>query len=73
MEKAVADGDSDTAGLGRPAVLDLTPRNGIVINPEINQQNAVLHRKENKSPWVAKRLGITAVGKWTGYVAIPFG
>lgn len=62
MEKAVADGDCDLVGLGRPAVLNPSVPNSVVFNPEVKDQDATLYRKKNKTPWILKFLGMPAVG-----------
>jgi 2,4-dienoyl-CoA reductase-like NADH-dependent reductase (Old Yellow Enzyme family) len=62
MEKAVADGDCELVGLGRPAVLNPILPNSIVFNPEVSDQDATLYRKKNKAPWFFKFVGMPAVG-----------
>lgn len=62
MEQAVADGDCDLIGLGRPAVLNPSAPNNVIFNPEVQDQDAVLYRKKNKTPWLIKQLGLGVVG-----------
>ena len=62
MESAVAGGDCDLIGLGRPSVLNPALPNNIVFNPEVKDQDAVLYRKKNETPWIIKYLGLAAVG-----------
>ncbi|KAL2175187.1 FMN binding oxidoreductase [Thermothelomyces heterothallicus CBS 202.75] len=62
MEKAVAEGDCDLIGLARPAVLNPSLPNNIVFNPEVNDQDATLYRKKNKTPWFFNFIGMPAVG-----------
>lgn len=62
MENAVAGGDCDMVGLGRPAVLNPAIPNNIVFNPEIKDQDAVVYRKKNEMPWIIKYFGLGAVG-----------
>jgi 2,4-dienoyl-CoA reductase-like NADH-dependent reductase (Old Yellow Enzyme family) len=62
MEKAVADGDCDMIGLGRPAVINPSLPNNVVFNPELKDEDATLFRKKNPIPWIVKQLGIKAIG-----------
>ena len=62
MESAVADGDCDLVGLGRPAVLNPLLPNNVVFNPEIKDQDATVYRKKIKTPWIAKQIGLTVIG-----------
>lgn len=62
IERAVAGGDCDLVGLGRPAALNPTLPNSVVFNPEIKDQDAKLYRKKIETPWIAKQLGIAMVG-----------
>jgi len=62
LERAVADGDCDLVGLGRPAVTNPLLPNNIIFNAEIKDQDATLYRKKNKTPWIFKQLGMAAVG-----------
>lgn len=62
MEKAVADGDCDMVGLGRPAVLNPSLPKNTIFNPEIKDQDATLYRKKNSPRWLMNKLGLSAVG-----------
>ncbi len=62
LERAVADGDCDLVGLGRPAATNPSLPNNIIFNAEIKDQDATLYRKQNKTPWILKQLGMASVG-----------
>ena len=62
MERAVADGDCDLVGLGRPAALNPSVPNSVVFNPEVKDQDATLYRKKIETPRVFKLLGMPAMG-----------
>ncbi|EAQ86159.1 hypothetical protein CHGG_07412 [Chaetomium globosum CBS 148.51] len=62
MEKAVVDGDCDLIGLARPAVLNPSLPNNLVLNPEVKDQDARVYRKKNKTPWFAKFIGLPIIG-----------
>ena len=62
MEQAVADGDCDLIGLGRPAILNPSAPNNVIFNTEVQDQDAVLYRKKNKTPWLMKQLGLRVIG-----------
>ncbi len=62
MEQAVADGDCDLIGLGRPAILNPSAPNNVIFNHEVQDQDAVLYRKKNKTPWLMKQLGLGVIG-----------
>jgi 2,4-dienoyl-CoA reductase-like NADH-dependent reductase (Old Yellow Enzyme family) len=62
MEQAVADGDCDLVGLGRPAVLNPTAPRSVIFNPEVKDQDATLYRKKNKTPWLLKQVGLGVIG-----------
>ncbi|KAH8882274.1 NADH:flavin oxidoreductase/NADH oxidase [Thozetella sp. PMI_491] len=63
MEEAVAGGNCDLIGLGRPAVLNPALPANVIFNREVKDQDAVLYRKRVSTAWIYKLLGIgRAVG-----------
>ncbi|KAK4467177.1 NADPH dehydrogenase [Cladorrhinum samala] len=62
MENAVAQGDCDLVGLGRPAVLNPALPNNTIFNKEVKDQDATMYRKRNEPNWLVKMIGIKAVG-----------
>ena len=62
MEAAVARGDCETVGLGRPAVLNPSLPHNIVFNPEISDADATLYARKVEIPWLAKKLGMIGLG-----------
>ena len=71
MERAVAGGDCDLVGLGRPAVLNPALPNNIIFNPEIKDQDAVLYRKKVETPWILRKFGLNTVGAGMDTVCHP--
>ncbi|KAK3995569.1 NADH oxidase 3 [Cladorrhinum sp. PSN332] len=62
MENAVARGDCDLVGLGRPAILNPTLPGNTIFNREVKDEDAKLYRGKNEPSWLIKQLGIRAVG-----------
>ncbi|KAK4158765.1 NADH oxidase 3 [Cladorrhinum sp. PSN259] len=62
MENAVAQGDCELVGLGRPAVINPTLPNNTIFNKEVKDEAAKLYRRKNEPSWLIKLLGIRAVG-----------
>jgi 2,4-dienoyl-CoA reductase-like NADH-dependent reductase (Old Yellow Enzyme family) len=62
MERAVADGDCDLVGLGRPAVLNPSVPNSIMFIPEVKDEDATVHRRKIEIPRVLKLLNMQAIG-----------
>ncbi|KAL2256359.1 hypothetical protein VTK26DRAFT_1790 [Humicola hyalothermophila] len=62
METAVAGGDCDMVGLGRPAVINPVLPKNIVFNPEVKDDDAVLYRKKIETHWLQKKLGFSMAG-----------
>ncbi|KAK4226391.1 NADH oxidase 3 [Podospora fimiseda] len=62
MEAAVAQGDCELVGLGRPAVLNPTLPNNTIFNKEVKDEDAKVYRRKNEPSWLIRQLGIKAVG-----------
>ncbi|KAK3359454.1 NADH:flavin oxidoreductase/NADH oxidase [Lasiosphaeria hispida] len=62
MEAAVAAGDCDMIGIGRPAVINPLLPQAIVFNPELKDQDATLYVKKLEAPWIIKFLDVKAIG-----------
>ena len=70
MENAVAQGDCDLVGLGRPAVLNPALPNNTIFNKEVKDQDATMYRKRNEPNWLVKMIGIKAVGAGADSVSL---
>ncbi|KAK0636404.1 NADH:flavin oxidoreductase/NADH oxidase [Bombardia bombarda] len=62
LEAAVASGDCDLVGLGRPAIINPALPSNTVLNPEIKDQDATLYVKTVPMPWFVKAIGAKFVG-----------
>ncbi|KAF4547883.1 NADH-dependent flavin oxidoreductase-like protein 3 [Elsinoe fawcettii] len=62
MEAAVANGDCDLVGLGRPAVVYPTLPKDIILNSDIKDEDAVLALETIEAPWILKKTGLKGVG-----------
>lgn len=73
MEAALEGGACDLIGLGRPAVLNPSLPNSLLLNPEVSDADARVYTRSIPTPWIAKVVNITAVtgGAETVSVVIP--
>lgn len=62
MEAAVAGGECDMVGLGRPAVLNPLLPKTVVLSSEVRDEDAVLYVRKLTTPWWLRFLGIRAIG-----------
>ncbi|ROT40634.1 NADH:flavin oxidoreductase/NADH oxidase [Sodiomyces alkalinus F11] len=62
MENALAEGDCDLIGIGRPAVLNPEAPYNTILNAEVAEGNAKLYTKTIQVPWLLKLLGLNMVG-----------
>ncbi|RAK95597.1 NADH:flavin oxidoreductase/NADH oxidase family protein [Aspergillus ibericus CBS 121593] len=62
MEKALADGDCDMIGIGRPAVLNPTLPNDILLNPDVPEERARLATQPISPSRIIKLTGIKSAG-----------
>lgn len=62
MEAAVAGGDCEMVGVGRPACLNPALPKNFLFNPEVKDQDAKLYAKRIEPPWLVKKLGFHAIG-----------
>ena len=62
MMAAVAGGECDMVGLGRPAVLNPLLPKTVGLNSEVRDEDAVLYARKLTTPWWLKFLGIRAIG-----------
>ena len=62
MEKALADGDCDMIGIGRPAVLYPTLPNDILLNTDVPEERARLVTRPISPSRIIKMTGIKSAG-----------
>ncbi|OIW23843.1 NADPH dehydrogenase [Coniochaeta ligniaria NRRL 30616] len=62
MEAALEEDACDMIGIGRPAVLNPALPNNVIFNKEIADEDAKVYAKKIEAPWLAKKIGGTAVG-----------
>lgn len=62
MEIAVAEGDCDLIGLGRPAVLNPAAPANTILSKEVADGNATLYTRTIHPPWFLQYLGLNMVG-----------
>ncbi|KAF2222844.1 NADPH dehydrogenase [Elsinoe ampelina] len=62
MEAAVANGDCDLVGLGRPAVIYPTLPRDVIFNTDLQDEDAILPVERIEVPWILKQTGLKAVG-----------
>ena len=62
MMAAVAGGECDMVGLGRPAVLNPLLPKTVVLNSGVRDEDAVLYARKLATPWWLKFLGVRAIG-----------
>ncbi|KAK4191303.1 NADH oxidase 3 [Podospora australis] len=62
MERAVAQGDCDIVGLGRPSIMHPHLPREIILNPSVKDEDARLFRAQIPIPWLLKQTRLKVVG-----------
>ena len=62
MEGAVMDGGCDMIGIARPSALNPTLPKSVILNPEIQDEDAKVHAEKIQPPWIVKKIGVRAIG-----------
>ncbi|KUL81313.1 hypothetical protein ZTR_11137 [Talaromyces verruculosus] len=62
MESAIAGGDCDMIGIGRPACLNPALPANTIFNSEIEAEDAKLYARKIEASWILKKFGLGIVG-----------
>lgn len=69
MENAVAGGDCDMVGMARPAVGTPSLPKSVILNPEVEDEKAVVTARKIHPGWLIRKMGVKALGAGTETVS----
>lgn len=72
MEGAVSGGDCDMIGIARPAVHNPTLPKKVILNPEVDDESAVVTARRIQLSWLIRKIGVKAIGAGTEGVSFTF-